>query len=71
MRNGIGGGIHLGSRTSTTRTTSLQTGDIVSFEGVYRRRTLWQWLLRRPRRLKNFIVTARTGDMVEYAEYTK
>lgn len=34
----------------------LQPGDIVSIAGVYRRRTLWQWLTRQPRVLQQFIV---------------
>jgi hypothetical protein len=34
----------------------LQAGDTVTIEGAYERRTLWQWLTRRPRELAHFTV---------------
>jgi len=32
----------------------LSIGDELTFEGVYERRTFWQWLRRAPRKLKIF-----------------
>lgn len=38
------------------RARELQVGDIVNIAGVYKRRTLWQWLTRQPRVLQQWIV---------------
>ena len=27
----------------------IREGDLVAFSGIYKRRTLWQWLTRQPR----------------------
>ncbi len=36
----------------------MQQGDTFTIEGQYARRTLWQWLTLRPRRLQVFTITA-------------
>lgn len=36
----------------------LRKGDRFTIAGTYRRRTFWQWLLRRPRELQQWVVTA-------------
>lgn len=38
------------------RGRELQVGDIVHIAGVYKRRTLWQWLTRQSRVLQTWIV---------------
>jgi hypothetical protein len=39
----------------------LIVGDVITFEGVYRRRTFWQWMTRAPRQ----ILTYRVTDVLE------
>lgn len=35
----------------------LKVGDTYTIEGVYRRRTLWQWITRQPRVLQVYTIT--------------
>lgn len=46
--------------TNEKQTFTFKTGETLSIAGNYKRRTFWQWLTRRPRELKTFIV----GDNV-------
>ncbi len=43
-------------------------GDIITIEGQYKPRTLWQWLKRMPRQLKQFQITACTESTFIYDE---
>ena len=36
--------------------TMPQSGDILTIEGLYKRRTFWQWLFRRPKQPQTFKV---------------
>lgn len=43
--------------TTTWLPNSLpQSGDILTVEGIYKRRTFWQWLFRRPKKPQTFTV---------------
>ena len=44
--------------THWTPQTLLKIGDTCTFAGQYQRRTLWQWLTRKPRKPKVFEVVA-------------
>jgi hypothetical protein len=44
------------------RITEFEIGDTFTFQGLYRRRTLWQWLVRRPKELQVYLVTAVATD---------
>lgn len=46
------------SRITTPGPLKLRKGDRFTIAGQYRRRTFWQWLLRRPRELQQWVVTA-------------
>lgn len=35
----------------------LDVGDVVTFDGIYRRRTFWQWLTRQPREIQPYTIT--------------
>lgn len=37
---------------------TIQIGDVLNIEGVYTRRTFWEWLTRTPRKLRSFQCTA-------------
>jgi hypothetical protein len=38
----------------------MKTGDKITVAGIYQRRTFWQWLKNRPRKLQSFEVIATT-----------
>lgn len=44
----------------------LESGVIVTIEGVYRRRTFLEWLLRKPRELKKHRLTLAAPDGREH-----
>lgn len=48
----------------------IEKGDVFTIAGRYKRRTLLQWLTRKPRELQRFVVTgeATVGGIVEYKD---
>lgn len=48
----------------------LQVGDIVTFDGSFKRRTFWQWLTRKPRELQRFVITSEATSVGDCAGFT-
>jgi hypothetical protein len=53
----------------TLTNSHAQPGDVVQIEGVFKRRTLWQWLTRRPTQLAHFIVGKTEHGLTYYTPF--
>ncbi len=48
----------------------LQPGDIVQIAGVYKRRTLWQWLTRQSKQMQSFKIGAVNRSIIHYEPWS-
>ena len=46
-----------GDATTIATTGGLETDDIITFYGQYKKRTFWQYITRKPKQLEQFRVT--------------
>lgn len=50
-----------------TSNYELQPSDIVTIAGVYRARTFWQWMMRKPKPLQQFTIISQVHDEITIA----